>query len=237
MLSRDLGTLLAGTLLPGCIAGGLFASGCAAGPAVPAQGWSDDGGVVSAERRTQMAPGAASGVDTTQVVSHLPAPFAPEDRPDSPSGSACRIDRPPGDCDRCPERACRQVRLGGAVSLESSEWVAFCEQGDTREEAIIACLCAGGTEHECRLSAQDTVVALAMIDHVFGGDVPPIGHRYRDADGLRAVVDEPMHLWLAASAGPSPTIRCDAPDRDAAEQRYQEQAQRVRITGHCADDE
>lgn len=232
-MSRALGTLSAGCL----IGWGIFASGCA-DPALATSIPSGDGGVVQLAHR-DMRPGAAFDPATTSTAATAtgPAPFAPAREQDAPSGASCRVGRPPGDCDRCPDRACRQVRVSradaGSLEDETAEWVPFCHQGDVLDEARIACLCAGGTEHECHRAAQSTVVALAMIDGLFGGEVPPVGHRYRDSDGLRAVVGETMHLWLASSAAPPTTIRCDVADAEAAEQLYQERAQRVRSTGHC----
>lgn len=168
-----------------------------------------------------------------------PAPVPLVTSPRGPSGlpaaaaRACPITRPPGDCDRCPERACRQVRVPRGPD-EMPAWAMFCDAGDVLEEALIACLCSGGDALRCDHSARETAVALFLIDHVFGGDVPPIGTRYRDGYGLRAVVDRELHEWLAAIAGPPPVVRCSAPDRDGAARAYEERAQRVRTTGSCS---
>ncbi|UJR85836.1 hypothetical protein [Sandaracinus amylolyticus] len=163
-----------------------------------------------------------------------PAPLAASQLRHAPSGAvACPLALPEGDCDRCPERPCRQVRLSSVVPPSEAPWAMFCEQGDVREEARIACLCAGGAARYCDLAANDAVVALTMIDVVFGGAVPPVGTRYRDSNGLRAIVDQATHDWLAHVASPQQVMRCDPPDPIAATLRYESLAQRVRMSGSC----
>lgn len=152
----------------------------------------------------------------------------------TPSGAlSCQRTHPAGACDRCPDSACRQVRIAPFSPSRNLRWAMFCEEGDVREEALIACLCAGGEERPCEASAHQTVVALRMLERVFGGRVPPVGTRYRDGDGLRAVVDEELHDHLAAIAGPTPVMRCEPPDREGATQAYWRRAQRVRTRGSC----
>ncbi|AKF10760.1 hypothetical protein DB32_007909 [Sandaracinus amylolyticus] len=172
-------------------------------------------------------PGAASLPST-------PAPIAASQLHRTPSGSfSCPLTRPAGDCDRCPDRPCRQVRLSSTVPPSEAPWVMFCEQGDVREEARIACLCAGGEARYCERAANDAAVALAMIDALFGGAVPAVGTRYRDSNGLRAIVDQATHDWLARVASPQQVMRCDEPDPIAATLRYESLAQRVRMSGSC----
>lgn len=146
---------------------------------------------------------------------------------------ACRMDVPEGPCDRCPDRVCRQVRLSLSVAPAESEWAMFCDEGDLLEESEIACLCAGGSATTCERAALDTAQALLLLHTIFGGVVPPVGTRYRDAAGLRVQVDEPTHDWLAAVAGPTHVVRCDAPDRETAARTYEVLSQRVRRTGSC----
>lgn len=153
--------------------------------------------------------------------------------PSAPAEVGCRTSAPAGSCDRCPTRACRQVRVTLAAEIDDDEWAMFCEEGDTVEEARIACLCAGGSPRACERSSYDTARALFVLQAVFGGAVPPVGMRYRDTKGLRAVVDQELHDWLDAVAGPDPVLRCDHPDTAAIASDYEIAAQRVRTTGHC----
>jgi len=183
-----------------------------------------------AQASVRRRPSASSGTA-------LPAPSIARDlRSTAPSSTmlhACRRDVPPGPCDRCPTRACRQVRLELTLPPGEAPWAMVCDEGDLIEESEIACLCAGGLPAVCARSAVDTAVAVRMVDSLFGGVVPPVGTRYRDSAGLRAVIDQTAHDWLAASHGPPPVLRCDVPDREAAARTYLEHAQQVRRTGTC----
>lgn len=135
------------------------------------------------------------------------------------SAGGCRLDRPSGDCDRCPDRSCRQVLVmhDGAV-----EWRPFCDALNLREEARIACRCAGGNDRACRSSAMDTARALLVVRNMFGGDVPRVGQRYRDANGLKRVIGIEEHEWLALRVTAPMTLRCDPPEPAAADARYAE---------------
>lgn len=135
------------------------------------------------------------------------------------SAAGCRLERPPGDCDRCPDHSCRQVlvRHDG-----TAEWISFCDAGNLREEAWIACRCAGGNDRACRSSAMDTARALLVVTNVFGGDVPRVGRRYRDANGSKRVIGTEEHDWLALRVAAPMTLRCDPPDPEAADARYAE---------------
>lgn len=180
---------------------------------------------------------------TTDPTRAEPAPAPPRERAleqlgvRSPHVSrthlACRTSAPAGPCDRCPECACRQVRTTLDDDLADSSWAMFCEEGDLVEEARIACLCSGGRAAICERAAYETTQALFVLREIFGGDVPVVGTRYRDSNGLAAVVDDELHTWLARAAGPAPTLRCDTPDREAVARDYQRDAQRVRTTGRC----
>jgi hypothetical protein len=139
----------------------------------------------------------------------------------------CRLDRPAGDCDRCPEHACLQVLVQHSAS--DAEWTSFCDAGNVREEALIACICAGGNERACRSSAMDTERALLIVANVFGGEVPRIGERYRDSNGLKQVIGVNEQQWLALRTAAPPTMRCDAPDIDTAETHYASCARGMRM--------
>lgn len=210
--------------------------------ATPALDLGDAGIATAAQARSdlresaQLDPAQGAPSAAHELVALRPAPAMAGDTRATPSGAflGCALDRPPGDCDRCPDRACRQVFRPAPERGSEGVWVPFCDQGNLLEEARIACLCAGGAARACELSAEDTARALWLIRNVFGGVVPPAGTRYRDEYGLRDVVDEQMHEWLASSEGPDLVLRCEQPDRDSAEERYARAAQRVRATGSCA---
>jgi hypothetical protein len=173
------------------------------------------------------------GIDRA-ATSATPAPEidSSESLPAGAPTTLCRIDHPAGVCDRCPGRPCRQVRRS-LEDVATASWVEFCEGGDVIEEAFIACSCSGAPAWVCDATSRDTDRALRLMDTHFAGRVPAIGTRYSDGSGLRAVVDEPTHTWLAHVAAPPPTFRCDVPDIDAAELAYSMAAQRVRTTGRC----
>jgi hypothetical protein len=209
-------------------AGGCDTVPCPSGCGVDGSSDEDAGMLARAE---PLAPGAAA-VEARSTA--LPASGAAEPRAEPGEAHSCRLGRPPGDCDRCPEHACRQVRLSFYGPPSEAPWVPFCAAGDLREEAFIACSCGGGSRELCVASSLDVVHAMDSLDRFFGGSVPPVGTPYFDASGLPARVDRDLHDWLALVSSPPPTARCDPPDVDAAERRYLELAQRVRTTGSCA---
>lgn len=213
----------------------LFLVACAEASSIDVALSSDDGdaGAATAESVTSEGMLAARAAAPSLETSHPPAIRDVRAVPTHASAPSCALRTPAGACDRCPDRACRQVRLSLVGDPSEAGWAMFCEEGDLREEARIACLCTGAAPALCDRSAHESAAAILLLNAVFGGEVPAIGTRYYDAHGLRATVDESVHAWLTRIAGPERVLRCDEPDRDAAETRYEQDAQRVRTSGTC----
>ncbi len=75
----------------------------------------------------------------------------------------------------------------------------------------------------------DTERALFIVANVFGGEVPQIGQRYRDSNGLRQVIRDEQQQWLALRVAAPMAMRCDAPDPETAERHYAACAQGMRM--------